>query len=397
MSDFKSGPKRKIVLRPFKWTTATSTLLAAVLLFTGCEKKKEVPRAARPSEVDVVGVVQQDVPVYQEWVAQLNGFVNAEITPKVQGYLLRQDYRNGYFVKKGQLLFEIDPRPFQAALDQAKAEVAAAEANLSKAQGDVERDTPLAAQNAIPKKQLDNDIANQASWKAEVQARRAALRNAELNLEWTKVHSPIAGIAGASNAQVGDLVGTSTKMTIVSQINPILAYFNVSESAFLGVAPRITQIISEGGSLKDVVLPPISFIQANDVVYPHKGRFFYVNRQVGTQTGTIQMAAEFPNTDATLRPGGFGRVRVQTGMNKNALLVPQAAVIETQSVYQVVVVTPHNKAAFRPVKVGERTGTDWVIAEGLKPHERVVVQGFMNLKEGMPVNPKPAVATAAGQ
>jgi len=323
--------------------------------------------------------------------------VNAEITPKVQGYLLRQNYLNGYFVKKGQLLFEIDPRPFQAALDQAKAEVAAAEASLSKAQGDVERDTPLAAQNAIPRKQLDNDIANQASWKAEVQAKRAALRNAELNLEWTKVHSPIAGIAGASNAQVGDLVGTSTKMTIVSQINPILAYFNVSESAFLGVAPRITRIISEGGSLKGVDLPPISFIQANDVPYPHKGRFYYVNRQVGTQTGTIQMAAEFPNTDATLRPGGFGRVRVQTGMNKNALLVPQAAVIETQSVYQVVVVTPDNKAAFRPVTVGERTGTDWIIAEGLKPDERVVVQGFMNLKEGMPVNPKPVVAAAAGQ
>src|SRR5580765_538618 len=396
MSNFTSAPKRTVVLCPFKWTTATSTLLA-VLLFTACEKKKEAPRAARPSDVDVIGVVQQDVPVYQEWVAQLNGAVNAEITPKVQGYLLRQNYQNGYFVKKGQLLFEIDPRPFQAALDQAKAEVAAAEATLSKAQGDVERDTPLAAQNAIPKKQLDNDIANQASWKAEVQAKRAALRNAELNLEWTKVHSPIAGIAGASNAQVGDLVGTSTKMTIVSQINPILAYFNVSESAFLGVAPRITRIISEGGSLKGVDLPPISFIQANDVPYPHKGRFYYVNRQVGTQTGTIQMAAEFPNTDATLRPGGFGRVRVQTGMNKNALLVPQAAVIETQSVYQVVVVTPDNKAAFRPVTVGERTGTDWIIAEGLKPDERVVVQGFMNLKEGSPVNPKPFVAAAAGQ
>jgi len=396
MSNFTSAPKRTVVLCPFKWTTATSTLLA-VLLFTACEKKKEAPRAARPSDVEVIGVVQQDVPVYQEWVAQLNGAVNAEITPKVQGYLLRQNYLNGYFVKKGQLLFEIDPRPFQAALDQAKAEVAAAEASLSKAQGDVERDTPLAAQNAIPRKQLDNDIANQASWKAEVQAKRAALRNAELNLEWTKVHSPIAGIAGASTAQVGDLVGTSTKMTIVSQINPILAYFNVSESAFLGVAPRITRIISEGGSLKGVDLPPISFIQANDVPYPHKGRFYYVNRQVGTQTGTIQMAAEFPNTDATLRPGGFGRVRVQTGMNKNALLVPQAAVIETQSVYQVVVVTPDNKAAFRPVTVGERTGTDWIIAEGLKPDERVVVQGFMNLKEGMPFNPKPVVAAAAGQ
>jgi len=364
-----------------------SASLAGALLFIGCEKKK-APPAPPPPEVDVVGVVQRDVPVYQEWVGQLNGFVNAEITPKVQGYLLRQNYQNGYFVRKGQLLFEIDPRPLQASLDEAKADVAVAQANLSRAETDVERDTPLAAQNAIPKKQLENDIANRASWQAQLHAKQAAMRNAELNLEWTKVYSPLDGIAGVSNSQVGDLVGTSTKMTIVSQINPILAYFNVSESAFLGVAPRITQIISEGTSLKNVVLPPVSFIQADEVPYPHKGRFFYVNRQVGTKTGTIQMAAEFPNKDATLRPGGFGRVRVQTGMNRNALLVPQAAVIETQSVYQVVVVTPQNKAYFRPVKVGERVGTDWIITEGLKPDERVVVQGFMTLKEGMSVNPR---------
>ncbi len=211
-------------------------LLAMALLLTACEKKEEKPKAG-PPEVLVAEVVQQDVPIFQEWVAQLNGPVNAEITPKVQGYLLRQNYQNGYFVKKGQLLFELDPRQYQAALDQAKADVAVAEANLAEATTDVARDTPLAAQNAIPQKQLDNDLASQAAWKAQVQAKKANLQNAELNLAWTKVYSPIDGIAGVSNSQVGDLVGTATKMTTVSQVNPIWAYFNISESRFLGVAP----------------------------------------------------------------------------------------------------------------------------------------------------------------
>jgi len=374
-----------------------STLLAGALLVIGCEKKK-APPAEGPPNVDVVDVTQRDVPIYQEWVAQLNGAVNAEIAPKVQGYLLRQVFKNGYFVKSGEPLFDIDRRPFQAAVDEAKAEMAVAEANLSRAEEDVERDTPLAAQNAIPRKQLDNDIAQRASWKAQVQAKLAAVQEAELNLAWTTVRSPIDGIAGASKSQVGDLVGPTTKMTTVSQVDPIWAFFNVSESEFLSVAPALARIIRGGSSLQEVKnLPPIEFIQADDQPYPHTGRFVYVDRQIGTQTGTIQMAGEFPNKGATLRPGGFGRVRIRTGMNHGALLVPQAAVIETQSVYQVVVVTPHDRAHFRVVKVGERTGKNWVIAEGLRPDERVVLQGFMNLKEGMPVNPQPAVAATSGQ
>jgi membrane fusion protein, multidrug efflux system len=375
------------------WTTTTSTLLAGALLFTACEKK-EAPPTPSPPEVDVTRVTQQNVPIYREWIAQLNGPVNAQITPKVQGYLLRQAYKNGYFVNKGQILFEIDPRPFQAALDQSKAEVAVAEANLSRTEVDVERDTPLAAQLAIPRKQLENDVAQRASWKAQVEAKRAALRDAELNLEWTRVLSPVHGIAGASKAQVGDLVGPSTKMTTVSQVDPIWAYFNVSESVFLEVAPELARIIRGTSSLAEANLPSIEFIQTNDVPYPHEGRFVYVDRQVGTQTGTIQIAGEFPNNDATLRPGGFGRVRVRTGMNKGALLVPQAAVIETQSVYQVVVVTPDDRAHFRTVKVGERTGANWVIAEGLRPEETIVVQGFMKLKEGMLVRPRQDEAAA---
>jgi membrane fusion protein (multidrug efflux system) len=375
--------------------------VSTALISIGCEHKEEKPRMG-PPEVQVSEAIQRDIPVFQEWVAQLNGPVNAEVTPKVQGYLLRQNYQNGFFVTKGQLMFEIDPRQYQAALDQAKADVAVAQAKLAEATTNVDRDTPLAAQNAIPQKQLDTDLANQAAGKAAVLAQQASLQNAELNLGWTKIYSPIDGIAGVSNAQIGDLVGTSTKMTTVSQVHPIWAYFNVSESTFLGVASKVTGVISGKVNRNSMASTPVEFIQANDVPYAHKGKFIFVNRQIGTQTGTIQMAAEFPNPDAALRPGGFGRVRIQTGNNQNALLVPQAAVMEVQSMYQLIVLTPENKAMFRPVKVGERVGPNWIITEGLKPGERVVVEGILKLqlfaaqapeqaREGIPVVPKPYV------
>ena len=370
----------------------------------GCGKKEVVVQAA-PPEVAVAEVLQQDVPIYSEWVAQLNGPVNADITPKVQGYLLRQNYQNGHFVKQGQLLFELDSRQYQAEVDQAKAELGRAEANLARTDADVERDTPLAAQRAIPQKDLDTDLANQKAMRSEVQSKKAAVANADLNLAWTKIYSPIDGIAGVSNSQIGDLVGTTTKMTTVSQVNPIWAYFSVSESVFLGVAKQITGIIS--GEVSSLGKTPVEFIQSNDIPYPRKGKVIYVNRQVGTQTGTIQMAAEFPNPDAVLRPGGFGRLRMKTSDFKNALLVPQPAVIEIQSQYQVIVLTPENKAMFRPVKVGDRVGANWVITEGLKPGDRVVVEGIQKVqtfaaqapqlaKEGFPVVPKPYAAQAGG-
>lgn len=348
-----------------------------LLLVVGCEKQEEKPRPS-PPEVLFTEVLQQNVPITNEWVAQLNGPVNADITPKVQGYLLRQNYQNGYLVRKGQLLFELDPRQYQAALEEAKAQVAVAEANLARVTADVERDTPLAAQNAIPQKQLDNDLAFQQSWKSQVVAAKANQQNAELNLAWTKIYSPIDGIAGVANSQVGDLVGTTTKMATVSQVNPIWAYFNVSESSFLNVAPQITEIIS--GKASALKSKQVEYIQANNELYPHKGKFVYVNRQVGTQTGTIQMAVEFPNPDAVLRPGGFGSVRVATGVNEGALLVPQPAVIEVQTDYQVLVLTPENKVVFRPVKVGERVGPNWIVTEGLKPGERVVVEGVQKVQ-----------------
>lgn len=369
----------------------------ATMLLTACAKKEEAPKPG-PPEVLVTDVVQQDVPTYQEWVAQLNGPINADITPKVQGYLLTQNYQNGFFVKKGQLMFTIDPRPFVAALDQAKAQVAVAQANLGEAENNVARDTPLVAQNAIPKKQLDTDQSTLAANQAQLDAAKAQMVNAELNLEWCKVYSPIDGIAGISNSQIGDLVGTTTKMTTISQVNPIWAYFNIPESAYLANAQKVTAII-RGGSKQSIPLD-IEYIQANDVSYPEKGKIILVNRQIGTQTGTIQMAAAFPNPDAALRPGGFGRVRIRTGTAKDALLVPQPAVVEVQSQYMVIVLTPDNKARFQPVKMGERVGPNWIVTEGLKPGERIVVEGIQRVqmfaaaapemaKEGVPVVVKP--------
>jgi membrane fusion protein (multidrug efflux system) len=365
---------------------------AALLLTTfllGCKEKEQAP-APEPPEVEVTEVTQRNVPIYMEWVAQLNGRYNAQITPRVQGYLLKQNYRDGFFVKKGQLLYEVDPRAFEVTIAQAKAQVAVATANLSNADTNVARDRPLAAQSAIPQKQLDTDLATQAASKAQLDAAQAQLAQAQLNLSWTKVYSPIDGIAGLSTAQVGNLVGTTTIMTTVSQVNPIWAYFNISESDYFTEAQTFYRLISG----KRVASPVLEFIQSNGTTYPLKGRIILVNREVASQTGTIHLVAEFPNADAILRPGGFGRVRFQVAMNKGAMLIPQAAVIEVQSMYQVAVVEPGNKAAFRIVKVGDRIGTDWIITDGLKPGDQVIVQGFMKVREGTPVSPKPFVAPA---
>jgi membrane fusion protein, multidrug efflux system len=376
-----SGPK------PIPRYFSAALLLTTFLL--GCKEKQQAP-APEPPEVEVTEVTQRDVPIYMEWVAQLNGRYNAQITPRVQGYLLKQNYRDGFFVKKGQLLYEVDPRAFEVAIEQAEAQVAVAVANLSNADTNVARDRPLAAQSAIPQKQLDTDLATQAASKAQLEAAQAQLAQAQLNLAWTKVYSPIDGIAGLSTTQVGNLVGTTTNMTTVSQVNPIWAYFNISESDYFTEAQAFYRLISG----KRVASPVLEFIQSNGATYPLKGKIILVNREVATQTGTIQLVAEFPNADAILRPGGFGRVRFQVAMNKDAMLIPQAAVIEVQSMYQVAVVEPGNKAAFRIVKVGNRVGTDWIITDGLKPGDKVIVQGFMKVREGTPVSPKPFVAPA---
>jgi RND family efflux transporter MFP subunit len=385
-------------LNRFRPPLVLSALTAALVLMAGCEKKQERPQAG-PPEVLVAEVTQKDVAVSEEWVATLNGPVNADITPKVQGYLLKQDYQNGGLVRRDQLLFEIDPRPFVASLDQAKADVARAQANVDRTNNDVTRDTPLAAQNAIPQKQLDNDLAAQAAAKAQLVALQAQQQLAEINLGWTKVYSPVDGIAGVANSQIGDLVGTSSKMTTVSQVDPIWAYFNISESDYLANAEKISKVLR---SATINVQVPVEFITADDRPYPFKGNLIFVNRQVAAGTGTIQLAASFPNKDTLLRPGGFGRVRIQTGSRKNALLVPQKAVIQVQTDYLVVVLGPDNRAQFRPVKVGDRIGADWLITDGLKPGEKVVVEGYSKVqqaaqnpefaKEGVPVIAKPYVS-----
>jgi membrane fusion protein, multidrug efflux system len=399
------GDLRTVVTsRLLRWLVRVSAAVACagvLLLLVGCEKKEEAPKAG-PPEVLVAEVAQQNVPIFQDWVAQLAGSVNADITPKVEGYLLKQDYQNGFLVKKGQLLFELDPRQYQAGVDHAEATLARTQAEVERYQNDVTRDTPLAAQNAIPQKQLDNDIASLNAAKAQILADKAALDNAKLNLAWTKIYAPIDGIAGDAKSQIGDLVGTTTKMTTISHVNPIWVNFNIAESAYLGVATQISALLRSGKAGNT----PVTYIQANGEDYTRTGRVIQVNRQVSTGTGTIQITAEFPNPDAILRPGGFGRVRIQTGDNPNALLVPQPAVIEVQSLYQVIVVSPDNKATFRPVKVGDRIGPNWIITDGLKPGERVVAEGILKIqqtaaaapqlvKEGIPVSPKPYVATAS--
>jgi membrane fusion protein, multidrug efflux system len=386
----------------FPRETIVAAACLALLVLIGCEKK-EAPPPPGPPEVLVTDVAQQNVPIFQEWVAQLTGSVNADITPKVQGYLLKQDYQNGAFVKKGQLLFELDPRQYEAAVDQAKANLERTQANVDRFQNDVTRDTPLAAQNAIPQKQLDNDIASLNAAKAQILADKAELQNAQLNLGWTKVYSPIDGIVGTAASQIGDLVGTTTKMTVISQVNPIWANFNISESQYLTQAAAISAFLRTGRTSRNL---DVQYIQANGETYPRPGKIVEINRQVSAGTGTVQITAALPNQDGILRPGGFGRVRIQTGDNPTALLVPQPAVIEVQSLYQLIVVSPDNKATFRPVKVGDKVGPNWIITDGLKPGERVVAEGILKIqqaaaaapqlvKEGIPVSPKPYVAEAS--
>jgi RND family efflux transporter MFP subunit len=375
---------------------AVSRSLAALglllLVPLGCGKK-EVTVQAAPPEVEVIDVIQQDVPIYGEWIATLDGYVNAQIQPQVTGYLMKQNYKEGSVVHQGEVLFEIDPRPFQAALEQVKGQLAQAQADLAKTDLDVARDTPLAKERAIPQAQLDNDIQAHASAEAVVAAAKAQVDQADLNVGFTKVRSLVDGIAGLAKGQIGDLVGPTTVLTTVSQVNPIKAYVSISEQEYMKAAARINAA-SQGRRL-DVPKKNLELLLSDGSVYPGKGWLVLADRQVDVKTGTIRVAGAFDNPEGFRRPGQFGRVRVVTGTQKGALLVPQRAVVEMQGSYSVVVVGGDNKASIRPVKAGERVGQMWIITEGVKPGEQVVVEGIQKAREGTAVQPR--LAGAAGQ
>jgi RND family efflux transporter MFP subunit len=360
------------------------------LALTGCGRSQAAVKLP-DTDVLVAAPVLRDVAVHSEWVATTDGYVNAEIRPQVSGYITRQDYKEGGFVRKGDILFEIDPRPFQAALDHAKADLAQAVAQLGKSKIDVERDTPLAEKRAIPKEKLDNEVQAKRAAEAGVAAATAAVERAELDLGWTKVTSLVDGVAGIAEVQMGNLVAPQVRLTSVSQVDPIKVYFPVSEQEYLRA-----KHLSANGQAMDLFSSAPELILADGTVYPHKGRILLTDRQVDPNTGTIRVVAAFPNPGSVLRPGQYARVRIQTSVNKGALLVPQSAVQDLQGGYQVAVVSADNKVSIRPIKAGEKVGTMWVINEGVKPGDKVIVEGVGKVKDGTPVVPKPANIKAEG-
>ncbi|HET8916693.1 MAG TPA: efflux RND transporter periplasmic adaptor subunit [Candidatus Binatia bacterium] len=372
-----------------------------ILSLIGCQKAQQ-PASTTP-DVEVVEVLQKDVPIWKEWIGTLDGLWNAQIRPQVTGYLLRQTYKDGAFVKKDQLLFEIDPRTFQAAVDQYKGQLANAEgllasaqANQVKTQNDVNRYTPLAKEQAIPQQDLDTAIqvnlgakAQVDAAKAQIEAAKGQLASAQLNLGFTRVLSLIDGIAGIAQGQLGDLVTPSTLLTTVSTVDPIKIYFPVSEREYLDYVKEHPD--------EDKRHLRLQLILANGLVYPHEGQTTLVDRQVDVKTGTLRVQGLFPNPGNVLRPGQYARVRTIIATRRGALLVPQKAVSELQGNYQVAVVGSDNKVQIRPVKVGEQVGTEWIIEQGLKPGERVVAEGVQKVRGGLTVNPKPLTTTAEAQ
>jgi membrane fusion protein (multidrug efflux system) len=324
--------------------------------------------------------------VYSEWVATLDGYVNAEIRPQVSGYIIKQDYTEGSLVHKGQVLFEIDPRPFLAALDRAKGDLAQAQAQLGKSTLDVERDTPLAEAKAIAKSQLDNEVQAKLGAQAAVESGMAAVEQAALNLEWTKVTSLVDGIAGIAQVQIGNLVGPNSNLTSVSQVEPIKAFFPISEHEYL-IAQSQGNSVSSQHTIR-FFGTTVELILADGSVYSQKGKVLLADRQVDANTGTIRIIAAFPNPGNILRPGQYGRVRVETNLKKDALLLPQSAVAQSQGNYRVAIVGSDHKVSMRTVKPGATVGTMWVIDEGLKPGEQVAAEGPQKLKEGTLVTPK---------
>ena len=389
-----SSRKRNLVV-----AGAVGLVVIALVVRTLRPKHASGAGAAAPPDVMVAQVEQKDVPIYGEWIGTLDGFVNADVRAQVTGYLVRQAYQEGALVSKGQLLFEIDPRPFQAALDQAEGQLAQATAQLANAEAvqvrtqlDVERYTPLAKEQAASQQDLDNATQNNlaakatvATAKAQIKTAEAAVETAKLNLGFTQLTAPISGIAGQAQLQVGALVNpSSTPVTTVSTLDPIRDYFTVSEQDYIELQKQFASSDRQRWKLQ--------LILADGTIYPHEGAFYFAGRAVDQNTGAIQLAALFPNPGNVLRPGQYGKVRAVVRIEKGALLIPQPAVAELQGNYQVDVVGEDGKIAIRPVKVGDRIGTMWIIQDGLKPGERVVAEGQQTLLPGMIVRPKPFVS-----
>ena len=431
--------KHKLILVAVIGALATGLIFVVVR----AREKQSNPAPAAPLEVDVVQVEEEDVPIYSEWIGTTDGMVNADIRSQVSGYLQRRNYTEGAFVRTGQLLFEIDPRPFEAVLNQAKADTARAEAQLGQAvsqleqaeaqlaqsnsgllqaeanqrktQLDVNKFVPLFAQRAVTQQDLDNAVQSNDAAKAQVDAARSQIRastaavananasivaaraqvksaqavvkTAELNLGFTKIVSPIDGIAGIAAAQVGDLVNpNSGVLTTVSTVDPIRVYFTVSEQEYLNYVKQNPTAAQRTAAEKQLEL---QLFLADGSVYPHKGKFYIADRQVDTQTGSIRIAGVFPNPDNILRPGQYARVRAATSVQQNALLVPQRAVNQLQGLYRVAVVGSDNKISIRTITPGPTTGQMWVVQEGLKAGETVLVDGTQRVSSGVTVKPRP--------
>jgi membrane fusion protein (multidrug efflux system) len=398
-------------LSKYKFWIGGALFLIIIGLIVGATRSKDVSGAqpgASP-DVEVVQVEQKDVPIFGEWIGTLDGFTNADVRAQVTGYLLRQGYQEGAFVKKGQLLFEIDPRPFQAALDQAEGQLAQAKAALANAQAvqgrtelDVNRYVPLAREQAASQQDLDNAVQNNMAAKAtvatalaQIKSAEAAVETAKINLDFTRLVAPIDGIAGQAQLQVGALVNPSSgPVTSVSTVDPIKVYFTVSESEYLDWNRRFPTETTRQAADKRLRL---ELILADGLSYPREGTFYFADRQVNQSTGAIRIAGLFPNPGNILRPGGYGKVRTAVRVQQDALLVPQRAVSELQGGFQVAALDHENKVSIRTVKVGERVGGQWIIVDGLKPGERVVAEGVQKVRTGMQVNPKPFAAEAKGR
>lgn len=356
--------------------------LIFILLATGCEKKQPPP--APPAVVEVISATPTNIPIIQEWIGTLDGFVNAQIRAQVTGYLLTQNYREGSKVKKGDMLFEIDPRPFQAVVDQAEAKLAQDKAQVAKTELDVKRYTPLAKEQAISQETLDDAVQANLAADAQVKADEAAIETARLNLGFTRITSPVDGLAGVAQAQVGDLVSPGGNvLTTVSTVDPIKVYFQANEESYLKFWRQVDVTGDTNAG------PPMELILSDGSVYPQKGRFFFADRQVNLTTGTLQIVGVFPNPDYMLRPGQYGLVRAQTGIQSNVFVLPQRAVMEMQDKYQIAVVGESNKVQVRNVKVGSQVGANWIVEDGLKSGERVVVEGTQKATDGAVVNPEP--------